>query len=115
MSGTNNGGTLTFNPGQCCIIKTEIFIQMLDQVEKLQIGGTGSAGTVNILKNYPVVTADDIIIQNLDLEDPLINLMDSDLLNDSFYIELIDGTGSTTLESITLTFKTKKLDCIGDF
>ena len=37
MSGINNGETLQFNTGQGCIIKSEIFIQMLDQVEKLTI------------------------------------------------------------------------------
>jgi len=115
MTGTNNGGTLTFNSGQGCIIKTEIFIQMLDQIEKLQIEGTGSPGTVNILKNYPVVTADDIILQDVDLSEPLINLLNTDLLNDSIYIELIAGTDTATIESITLTIKTKKLDGIGDF
>lgn len=112
MTGTNNGGTLSFTSGQSCIIKAEIFIQMLDQIDKLQIEGTGS-GTVNILKNYPVVTADDILIQNL--SDPLINLLHEDLIDDSFYIELVGGTGTTTLESITLTIKTKKMDGIGDF
>jgi len=116
MSGINSGGTLQFNNGQGCIIKSEIFIQMLDQVEKLQFDGTTLEGlTVNVLKNYPVVTADDILIQNLDLSEPVVNLLHSNLINDSFYFELISDRDDVILESITLTVKTKKLDGIGDF
>jgi microcystin-dependent protein len=69
---------------------------------------------VNVLKNYPVVTADDIILQNIDLSNPVITLLASDMVDDSFYLELV-ADGNVTVQNITLTVQTKKMDGIGDF
>ncbi|UTB32027.1 MAG: hypothetical protein NKF70_11060 [Methanobacterium sp. ERen5] len=115
MSGTNNGGTLQFANGQGCIIKSEIFMQMLDQISQLKITGTGLTNlTMNVLNKYPVTSADDIILQNIDLTDPAITILDSDMEKDSFYLELV-ASGSVTVQNITLTVQTKKMDGIGDF
>jgi microcystin-dependent protein len=115
MSGTNNGGTLTFANGQGCIIKSEIFMQLLNQVSQLKILGTGLTNlTVNILRNYPMVTANDIILQNVDLTNYEIDVSHEDMIEDTFYLELV-ASGSVTVQNITFTIQTKKMDGIGDF
>ena len=109
MTGTNNGTSLVFNTGQGCIIKSEIFLQMLDQVEKLQFQGTGLANLqVNVLKNYPSGGPEDVIIEDLNFSDPVVEILDSQMKDDSFYLELV-ATGNITLNNIILTIKTKKL------
>lgn len=109
MTGTNNGTSLVFNTGQGCIIKSEIFLQMLDQVEKLQFQGTGLANLqVNVLKNYPSGGPEDVIIEDLDFSDPIVEILDSQMKDDSFYLELV-ATDNITLNNIILTIKTKKL------
>jgi hypothetical protein len=82
---------------------------MLDQVEKLQFQGTGLTNLqVNVLKNYPSGGSEDVIIENLDLSDPVVEILDSQMRDDSFYLELV-ATGNITLNNIILTIKTKKL------
>jgi len=110
MSGTNNGSTLNFDSGQKAVIKVEIFMQMLDKVEKLNIEGSGLAGlTVNVLKRYPVNSNDDNLIENLDLNNSLVNIMDSQLLDDTFYLELVANEDNVIIENINMMIKTKKL------
>jgi len=110
MSGTNNTSTLKFNSGQKAVIKVEIFMQMLDKVEKLNIKGTGLNGlTVNLLKKYPVNSNNDKLIENLDLNNSLVNIMDSQLVDDTFYIELVANGDNVIIENINMMIKTKKL------
>lgn len=109
MTGTNNGQTLQFNTGEGCVIKAEIFLQMLEKVEKIQFNGTGLEGLqVNVLKNYPSGAGGDVIIEYLDLNNPSVNILASQLENDSFYLELIAEASNITVESIGLTVKTSR-------
>ena len=109
MSGINNNSSLEFSNGQGCVIKSEIFLQLLEKVSKIQFAGTGLSGlTVNVLKNYPVTVPGDTLFSNIGITGDEIALLDSLMDNSSFYLQII-GTGNAVINSITLTIATKKL------
>jgi hypothetical protein len=100
MSGTNNNTSLNFNNGQGCIIKSEIFLQLLDKVSKIEFQGTGLAGlTVNVLKNYPAVNPEDTILSNININGGEIALLDSLMDNSSFYLQLIATANNCNKET----------------
>lgn len=110
MQGINNSTNLKFRNGQSAIIKVEIFMQMLNLINRLNINGEGLENlAVNVLKKYPVTTNNDIILENLDLNNPRVNILDSQLEDDTFYLQIIANADNIIIENISLMIKTKKL------
>ncbi len=115
MKGENTGDTLVFNKDQTAIIKVEIFMQMLDKITRLELSGSKlDSLKVNMLKNYPMHDPSDVIFEDMDLTTTDINILDSQLEDDSFYLELVATDDNIVLECISLTIKTKKLGGGGD-
>jgi hypothetical protein len=115
MSGENNNNSLKFNTDQGALIQVQIFMQLLDRIETLEIEGVGLEDlNVNVLKKYPATNQDDVIINDLDLNEPFVNILDSQLEHDTFYLELYANADNITLENIKLTIKTKKLAGTGE-
>jgi hypothetical protein len=110
MSGTNRGDTLHFNRGQKAVIKVEHYMQLLDRITDLKISGSGLSGlTVNVLRKYPATTNNDILIENLDLNNPKVDIRHDQIEHDTFYLELVANNDNVVVESLYLMFKTKKL------
>lgn len=109
MTGTNNGNSLTFNSGKGCVIKAEIFLQLLEKIDYIKFTGTGLTDlTVNVLKKYPAGEGD-TLINGLNLNNYTVNIPASSLTNDTLYLHLVSGANNVTVTGITIGVKTEKL------